>query len=206
MKDEHGSSNRHAQSSGIAQGCPLSPHLFIIMLSVLMGDVEQDVISQFGCAQADVLCSDVAYADDTALVSNDMDRLQFFLDRLIFRARMYGLEPNWDKTVHLRIRHDMDIRTPQGMPLKTVTSAVYLGSLLRADGKTGASVARRVGEARASFDALQAVWRHANIRKGKNRSTCLSMRSTNTYVHLRNAVSAYGRPNPYRCFSSGVSA
>ena len=89
-----------------------------------MGDVEQDVISQFGCAQADVLCSDVAYADDTALVSNDMDRLQFFLDRLIFRARMYGLEPNWDKTVHLRIRHDMDIHTPQGMPLKTVTSTV----------------------------------------------------------------------------------
>ena len=80
---------------------------------------------------------------------------------------MYGLEPNWDKTVHLRIRRDMDIRTPQGMPLKTVTSAVYLGSLLRADGKTGASVARRVGEARASFDALQAVWRHANISRAR---------------------------------------
>eukprot|EP00959_Pyramimonas_sp_CCMP1952_P372708 7804671-Pyramimonas_sp.AAC.1 len=63
-----------------------------------MGDVEQDVISQFGRSSGDAFSADVAYADDTALVSNDVARLQFSLDRLIFRARMYGLEPNWDKT------------------------------------------------------------------------------------------------------------
>ena len=78
---------------------------------------------------------------------------------------MYGLEPNWEKTLHLQIRHNGDIFTPQGTPVKVVTSAVYLGSLLRADGRTGASTARRIGEARATFDSLKTVWKHANITR-----------------------------------------
>ena len=110
-------------------------------------------------------CADVAYADDTALLSNDIQRLQYSLDRLIMRAQMYGLEPNWGKTVHLQIRHNSDIFTPQGAPVKVVSSAVYLGSLLREDGNTGASIARRVGEARGAFESLKTVWKHANITR-----------------------------------------
>ena len=127
--------------------------------------MQRDVDLEFGAAPTTSIHVDIAYADDTALVSNNIQRLQFTLDRLIVRAAMYGLTLNWDKTVHLQVRHAQDIHTPSGTALKTVASAVYLGSLLCADGKTGSSIARRIGEARGSFTALQSVWKHANISR-----------------------------------------
>eukprot|EP00959_Pyramimonas_sp_CCMP1952_P122461 2560078-Pyramimonas_sp.AAC.1 len=54
---------------------------------------------------------------------------------------------------------------PQGAPVKVVSSAVYLGRLLRAEGSTGASIAGRVGEARGAFDFLWIVWKRANITR-----------------------------------------
>ena len=102
VRYEHRHSERHVQSFGIAQGCPLSPYLFIIMLSVLMEDVQQDVILEFGAAPTTSIHADIAYADDTALVSDNIQRLQFTLERLIVRAVMYGLTLNLDKTVQVK--------------------------------------------------------------------------------------------------------
>ena len=154
----------HPQGSGIAQGCPLSPYLFIIMLSVLFADVDQEVRQHRNATQMSI-CSDITYADDTALVSDDLSLLQLTLNCLINKAALYGLEPNWDKTLHLQIRHNEAILMPSGDAVKPVDSATYLGSLLSADGWTKSSVARRTGEARSVLDKLQTVWRHANITR-----------------------------------------
>ena len=63
-------------------------------------------------------------------------------------------------------RQSLLIRNAQtGQPMKQVTSAVYLGGLVTADGTPKAAVARRIGEAKAIFDNLQTVWRHANITR-----------------------------------------
>ena len=57
-----------AQMSGISQGCPLSPYLFVIVMSVLMHDARN--LMQEGSAQlADgVICHELVYADDTLLI------------------------------------------------------------------------------------------------------------------------------------------
>ena len=70
---------------------------------------------------------------------------------------MYGLEPNLSKTVRLQGSHNLNGFTPQGLLIKPVNSAIYLGSLLKADEYAGASIARRLGEASAAFDTLQRV-------------------------------------------------
>ena len=106
---------------------------------------------------------DISYADDTLLMSSSVQTTELYLKTLIEVARPLGLEPNWGKTMHLRIGHKDNIHTPAGIIVKAVSQAVYLGSLLTASGHAAAALARRIGEARGMFHKLCAVWRHANL-------------------------------------------
>ena len=110
---------------------------------------------------------DVTYADDTLLISSSRCSTQMYLNTLIEMAEPYGLQPNWDKTLHLRTGHAEELFGPQGELLKTANQAVYLGALLTDTGRAATSLARRIGEARGAFNKLCAVWRHANINKYK---------------------------------------
>ena len=147
------------QGSGIAQGCPLSPYLFIIMLTVLFFDIDREVsVAVRG------VWYDLAYADDTALACEDPGSLQLILHVLIDKAAKYGLTPNWDKTVHMPIRHAADICRPDGIPVRVVDKAVYLGAVLCASSRSN-NVARQVGEARSTFGKLEVIWKHANLSR-----------------------------------------
>ena len=46
VQDHFGKSQLHRQHFGISQGCPLSPFLFIILMSVLMNDAQQILASK----------------------------------------------------------------------------------------------------------------------------------------------------------------
>jgi len=161
VKDGPRISDMKPQSSGIAQGCPLSPYLFIIMMTIIMADVERKVPTAF--AQ----CGDLTYADDTAIHSDSVESLQVVFDELLATAKQYGLEPNLDKTVHLQVRHSDDIVDASGSPLKAVSKVKYLGSVVTADGQCTAAVIARLGESRASFSKLEAIWKHSALSKSR---------------------------------------
>ena len=69
---------------------------------------------------------DISYADDTFLASRDANKSGSLLRCLIRTAGSYGLEPNWDKTVHLRIGHEEHIVNTEGNRVKTVAQAECL--------------------------------------------------------------------------------
>ena len=77
MRDHAGESSVRRQNAGIAQGCPLSPYIFIIVQSVMLHDVfsSLDLL-----AEPDyIVTRDVLYADDTLLVSRHVPNLQAML-------------------------------------------------------------------------------------------------------------------------------
>lgn len=43
VRDSGKTSSLHVQGAGIAQGCPLSPYLFVIVMSVLMADATTEI-------------------------------------------------------------------------------------------------------------------------------------------------------------------
>ncbi len=165
VRDNGAISSSRAQTTGIAQGCPLSPYLSIIVLTAIFNRVDQSLLNSpdefLHYFTTGVF--DITYADDTLLVSSSASRAELYLKMLLDAARPFGLEPTWGKTLHLRIGHDDDIHTPQGSTIKVVEQAIYLGSLLTTNGYATASLVRRLGEAIGVFNRLIAVWKHANL-------------------------------------------
>jgi len=167
VRDGKANSSSHGQESGISQGCPLSPFLFVILMTVLLKDVEDVVDSLHGSkATADYIPSrDLLYADDTLGAETEEAVLQTFLDQVVAHGHAYGLELNWDKTIVLAVRHPGELKRPDGQAVVKEEQAIYLGGLLAQDGNPATELTRRIGEARASFDAVARVWKHANISR-----------------------------------------
>ena len=162
-------SSQHPQSAGIAQGCPLSPYLFIIVMSILMTDVKASLSAAGYNATGGkpyLVTSDVVYADDTLLVSADLKTAERFLGLVAEVGEKYGLELNMRKTVAMVIGDDdASITGPDGQPVAKKDQTIYLGGLIAVDGRPTSEVSRRLGEARRNFESLTAIWAHAKIIK-----------------------------------------
>eukprot|EP00959_Pyramimonas_sp_CCMP1952_P017167 364403-Pyramimonas_sp.AAC.1 len=81
VKDGEDTAFPRPQAAGIAQGCPLSPHLFVIVMSVIMEAVDIRRNANPNChSKPCVVTDDVLYADDAMLVATKPDALQHHLD------------------------------------------------------------------------------------------------------------------------------
>ena len=103
----------HPQQRGIRQGCPLSPYLFITVLSCLMHDVEEEYTQRYELLPNPFAASsplwDLEYADDTVLFSPNALTLQRLLHILQHHAARIGLLLNFAKCEHLQLNSDQDI-------------------------------------------------------------------------------------------------
>ena len=105
----------------------------------------------------------MTYADDTAVVSRCPVAAQGYLHCLIKTAACFGLQPHWGKTVHLRVGHCRDIAATDDTIIKVAESSIYLGSHLHSQGDHQHAISRRIGEAAATLNKLDEVWRRGGI-------------------------------------------
>jgi len=85
IKHEDLCSDWYTQDTGIRQGCPLSPYLFLIIMTVLFHDVKNKpelaaelAANRIPGSQFD----EILYADDTILVSTNPVVLQIYLKHI----------------------------------------------------------------------------------------------------------------------------
>ena len=124
-------------SSGIGQGCPLSPYLFIIVLSVILHDIDNTLKSQgvptntWSESEGYPVC-DLEYADDTLLLARTIPQLQSILTALEHHAAEYGMHLNNIKTEFLTHpdRHDPTLYFADQTPVPLASQVKYLGSII----------------------------------------------------------------------------
>jgi len=156
-------SAKHRQDSGICQGCPLSPFLFIIVMTVLMTDA-QAMLSK-GAAEAiqrgDL--ADLLYADDTLVLGVSAAHVGELAIAIEQVGSRYGMVLHWGKTQAISVCSDDHIRRADGSPILGTGSMEYLGALITSDGRADSELSRRIGVAAGDFRELRKLWGHAAV-------------------------------------------
>nr|CAH8822477.1 unnamed protein product [Trichobilharzia regenti] len=171
-------------TSGVRQGCPLSPFLFNFIIDMLM-EVSLTERNDLGI---DLLpgnsLMDLEYADDIVLLGEDADKMQSLLNTLSSNLRMFGMRFAPAKCKMLL--QDWTTSTPNlvigSEVIEHVDHFTYLGSCISTNGLIGDEISARIRKARAAFADLHHLWRRRDIRLStKGRVYCSSVRSVLLY-------------------------
>ena len=151
------------QCSRISQGCPLSPFLFIIVMTILLRDAKAALAQNCSYTEPQDFVSELVYADDTLVMAMDEDSAHAYMTAIATEGHRYGLSFNWSKLEVLAVNCRGAVAKPDGSKLDVKPSIKYLGSTLAADGRTDSELGRRIGAAKQDFQVLRRVWSHAAL-------------------------------------------
>ena len=158
--------------SGIRQGCPLSPYLFIMLLTVIFEDVDWALLSD-GIAtntwSVGKPVYDLEYADDTLLLALTTTQLQAMLQALEEQAYLYGMSLNQTKTEILADprKSPPKVKFRSGEAVPTTTLIKYLGSMITWEKPFEAAFKHRAGIAETNYKKLRLIWNCSLTRKEK---------------------------------------
>jgi len=150
-------------SSGVRQGCIVSPLLFNIYTEFIMRITLEDWPD--GISVGGFKISNLRYADDTTLFSTSISHMEELLQKMERVSLDFGLRINRSKT-KIMIVDRANNNSPEVTRIAgcdVVQSYVYLGALISNSGGCADEVKRRMAISKSSMDRLGKVWRSRNI-------------------------------------------
>ena len=146
-------------TTGVRQGCILSPILFLIIIDWVMRKSTNDANRGIPWGEGFNL-DDLDFADDLALLSNKQDDLQNKTNNLVKFADQVGLKVNVKKTETMHTGADPD--SPiyiDGEAVKSTKKFTYLGSVMSVEDGALSDIKARLAKARNAFSNLNSIWR-----------------------------------------------
>jgi hypothetical protein len=155
---------------GVLQGDTLAPYLFVIVLDWVMRNAIDDSLgfpiiepskTKTRIIKPGLYLADLDFADDIALLSNNIDKAQKLLLSVEKWALKVGLKINVDKTVYLLVGNwdkslTINLQLSSGVKLQAVNDFKYLGSWLL---NSTNDFKIRKGAAWSACKQLNRIWR-----------------------------------------------
>ena len=169
IKGPRGESTTATPHTGIRKGCPLSPYLFIMVMTVLLADVDtrlrvHGVPTNSWSVGKPIY--DIEYADDTLLISVTKSQAEELLRAIEVEATLYGLTLNKEKTELLfGYTAPGNVHFADGTIVPTTEEAKYLGTLVSWLQPSKIAIEARKDKAKQAYAKLQPLWRSALSRK-----------------------------------------
>ena len=153
-------SEEFKQDSGIRQGCPLSPFLFILLMTVLFHDIHcQNSRKINGGRVPGISFTELLYADDTVLVAKDTQTVHTLLHAIEVESEYYNMRLNKDKCNYIARNKNNIIRFKDGSRLSAVEQVTYLGGNLNKRVSPKAEVDSRIAAATGQANKLKLFWK-----------------------------------------------
>lgn len=152
-------------SNGLKQGCVLSPLLFNLMIEKIIRSCDN---RSAGVTVNGENLNKLAYADDIALMSEDLQGVKVLTRDLKEQSTKLGLEINQDKTKIMTLsRHDhsYDIINIDGMQIETVAKFKYLGSSITDKNVMDHEITERLGAGNKCFYSLLDIFKRRQISR-----------------------------------------
>ena len=166
VRDNYGKSEIKRQGSGIRQGCPLSPYLFLLVMTCIDFDVRSKVSRHVTNNRLPGLAFDIVYyADDTVLFSQDTRGLNELLKHTEQISKQYGLKLNRDKCVAVCMNGESNIHFEDGTLLEKKYETTYLGNELNKEVNIRHEITNKIQEVNRTWFKLSPYWKATNASK-----------------------------------------
>jgi len=156
-------SDYKTQSSGIRQGCPLSPYLFVLVMTVLMKDVKSRLNTKRQNEPINgIKFSEILYADDTLLFGPHTQNINKLLKEIQIESNYYNLNLNLGKCINLTLNQQQtSVKFASNEFVPRHKKATYLGTLLTDTNDNHAELNNRIADTTATANKLKIFWQKA---------------------------------------------
>ena len=153
------------QHTGIRQGCPMSPYLFLIAMTAIFADVKEDMKQELiDNRVVGAEFDEILFADDTILVSESRSTLEKYLQKIEEVSGWYGMRLNKSKCEAITIngRHDAEneIYFLDKTKVPQLNIVKYLGCMVNDKGDPRKEISKRISECMVILKQLDPCWKH----------------------------------------------
>jgi hypothetical protein len=174
--------------AGVLQGDTLAPYLFVIVLDYALRKAIDGQEEPLGFhlekrktrRVGPVTATDFDFADDIALLSEEIDQAQILLNRVETHVAKVGLKLNAGKTKYMSFNQDhaTEIKTNDDTSLDKVTDFKYLGAWMESTEK---DIKTRKAAAWRACNQLSKIWKSSLQSKFKMRLFSATVESVLLY-------------------------